>query len=401
MALYVLKFGGASVSTVERLRHVAGLIENYLKGGHQIVVVVSAMAGVTDHLVELTQSFANLCYTDEHDAILCTGEQVSASLLALALQERGVPSCSYAAWQLPIITESCPGNAKIRFVNCNPIKEKLSQKMVPIICGFQGISPEGRLTTLGRGGSDLTAIALGIALKADRCDLYKDVDGIYTANPKSLQGAQKITSLSYSELIEMSAQGAQVLQERSIRLAQDFHLPISVLSSFENKEGTSIGPFCLEKKSSIAAIVSSDKEVLAKVEPVVSVPDCLDVLCELFGQNNLLVKGTFLEEQNMFSIEASGIFSEIKKLLEFLKQKNILKDFHINEELVKISLIGQDIPNHFDVLKKVYRILAEQKITIYRSIQSYSALSFFIKKSDKERVLDSLHNILNIEKTYA
>jgi aspartate kinase len=219
MARYILKFGGTSVGSIERIEHVARIIQKRYEEGHDIVVVVSAMSGVTNSLVDYARSISPDLINYEYDVIVSSGEQITAGLLALCLQKINVPSRSYLAWQIPITTDTLSTSARITQIPVHNIEASLNERVIPVVAGFQGVSREGRLTTLGRGGSDTTAVALAAALKAERCDIYTDVDGIYTADPRLVPHAKKLDVISYAEIFEMASQGAKVLQARCVELA--------------------------------------------------------------------------------------------------------------------------------------------------------------------------------------
>ena len=240
MSIIVQKFGGTSVADVARIREVARHVEKEVKIGNQVVVVVSAMAGTTNQLVDWV-SEVNTCHDfEEYDVILSTGEQVTSGLLALSLQNIGIKARSWMSWQIPLETDSTHGKSRIIDIDTEVIKKSLQSGSVAVIPGFQGISSKNKITTLGRGGSDTTAVALAAALKAMRCDIYTDVDGVYTTDPRIVPDAQKIANITYEEMLEMASQGAKVLQTRSVALAMRYNVSLQVRSSFENIPGTMV-----------------------------------------------------------------------------------------------------------------------------------------------------------------
>ena len=238
MGRIVQKYGGTSVADVDRIRNVATRVKREVDAGTQVAVVVSAMAGVTNQLVDYVRQLAPLHDTREYDAVVATGEQVTAGLLALALQTLGVPSRSFLGWQMPFRTDSMHGQARIEGIETAELERRLANGEVPVVAGFQGVSPDGRITTLGRGGSDTCAVALAAALKADRCDIYTDVDGVYTTDPRIVAKARKLDKITYEEMLELASLGAKVLQTRSVAMAMKHRVRVQVLSSFADLPGT-------------------------------------------------------------------------------------------------------------------------------------------------------------------
>ena len=233
-----MKFGGTSVADVERIKNVAKRVKREVEGGHEVAVVVSAMSGTTNQLVKWVNEISPLHDAREYDTVVATGEQVTIGLLALALQEIGVNARSWQGWQVPFKTDQVHGKARIQDVDCSELIGRFAEKQVAVVAGFQGVAPDGRVTTLGRGGSDTSAVALAAALKADRCDIFTDVDGVYTSDPRIVAKARKLDKITYEEMLEMASLGAKVLQTRSVELAMNHRVRVQVLSSFEDKPGT-------------------------------------------------------------------------------------------------------------------------------------------------------------------
>ena len=233
MARLVMKFGGTSVADLDRIRNVATHVKREVEAGHQVAVVVSAMAGTTNQLVTWTKEAAALHDAREYDAVVSAGEQISVGLLAIALQELGVSARSWLGWQIPILTDDAHGAARIADIDAAKLGQRIDQGQVAVIAGFQGISPDGRIATLGRGGSDTSAVAVAAALNAERCDIYTDVDGVYTTDPRIVSKAQKLDKISYEEMLEMASLGAKVLQTRSVELAMVHNVRLQVRSSFD------------------------------------------------------------------------------------------------------------------------------------------------------------------------
>ncbi len=240
MSLYVLKFGGSSVATTARISHVADIIVEFVKKGARVVVVTSAMQGVTNRLIELTKSFTDTPFNREYDAVISSGEQISAGLLALALNSKGISAKSMNAWQIPITASGKHSEACITHISRQKIFETLSQEAVPIVTGFQGILKNGDICTIGRGGSDATACAVAKAINADECFIYTDVDGVYTADPRVVLNAHRLNEVSYDDMIELASWGAKVLQTKSVQIAKEYNVNLRVSSSFSEGEGTKI-----------------------------------------------------------------------------------------------------------------------------------------------------------------
>ena len=240
MALLVVKFGGTSVGDVEKIKNAAAKVAAEAKQGHRVAVVVSAMSGQTDHLIGLCRAVAPLADPQECDAVVATGEQVTSGLMALALQQRGLRARSWQGWQVPLRSDDSHGKARIENINTEEMLWSMTEGVIPVMAGFQGVSPDGRITTLGRGGSDTSAVALAAALKADRCDIYTDVDGVYTTDPRIVPKARKMKTISYEEMLELASLGAKVLQTRSVELAMRYRVPVQVLSTFGNEAGSAL-----------------------------------------------------------------------------------------------------------------------------------------------------------------
>ena len=238
--LLVLKFGGTSVGDIERIKNAASKVAAEVQKGHKVAVVVSAMAGVTDQLIGYCRSVAPLYDPREHDAVVSTGEQITAGLMAMALQQRGINARSWQGWQVPLRTDSVHSKARIRDVDATTIRKRIENGEVGVMAGFQGITEDGSISTLGRGGSDTSAVALAVALKAERCDIYTDVDGVYTTDPRLVTKAHKLPRISYEELLELASLGAKVLQTRSVELAMRYRMPVQVLSTFANAVGSEL-----------------------------------------------------------------------------------------------------------------------------------------------------------------
>jgi aspartate kinase len=397
MARYVLKFGGTSVANMTRLHHAAQIIKKEVDDGNQIVVVVSAMAGVTNELCGYAQSVRPDIFTCERDVILASGEQITAGLMALILERLGVQALSFLGWQVPIITDSCASMARILDIPTPNLEACLAQGIVPVLAGFQGVDHKNRITTLGRGGSDTTAVAVAAALKAHRCDIYTDVDGIYTADPRFVEKAKKIKYICYSDMFELAAQGAKVLQERSVELAMKHSVPLQVLSSFSKAEGTFVGhEEETMEKTHISGIAHNQNEVKVAF---LTVPDEIGVAAQIFGtlashriHADMITKGyttngvadvTFTIPESDLD-RAFPVFDTLKQTLGFSK-------FQINRQSVKLSIVGVGMRNNLDVASSVFRVLAEQGIQILLIATSEIKISVMIEREHLSKALNALH----------
>src|SRR5271163_2992694 len=281
MARLVQKFGGTSLADTERIKVVARRVEREIGAGHQVAVVVSAMAGVTNQLVDWTRETSRLHDAREFDVVVSSGEQVTAGLLALALQNLGIDARSWLGWQIPIRTDGVHGKARIEAIDVTEIGRRLAQGQVAVVAGFQGVGPRGRITTLGRGGSDTSAVALAAALEAERCDIFTDVDGVYTTDPRIVAKARKLSKITYEEMLEMASQGAKVLQTRSVEMAMNHRVRVQVLSSFTDTPGTLVvDEDEIVEKQVVSGIAYSRDEAKITVQKVADRPG---VAAAIFG----------------------------------------------------------------------------------------------------------------------
>ena len=281
MARIVMKFGGTSLANLERIRHVAKRVKSEVERGNEVAVVVSAMSGVTNQLVDYVNDSANLFDLREYDVVVSSGEQVTAGLLAVVLQDRGVMARSWLGWQLPMRTDDSHGSARIQEIEVAEISRRMAEGQVAVVAGFQGVDSQGRITTLGRGGSDTSAVALAAALQAERCDIYTDVDGVYTTDPRIVAKARKLEKITYEEMLEMASQGAKVLQTRAVEAAMNHRVRVQVLSSFEELPGTLVvDEDEIMEQQVVSGIAYSRDE--AKIT-LVKVPDRPGVAAGIFG----------------------------------------------------------------------------------------------------------------------
>ena len=411
MAVLVLKFGGTSVANTNRLKIVAQKIIEEHKAGNKIVVVVSAMAGATNQLIEYCSEVSSLdkkLSLSEYDVVVSTGEVMTSALLALALQQTGIKSQSFQAWQLPILTNNVHRKALIEHIDIKSIQNCFNENIIPIIAGFSGITKEYRLTTLGRGGSDTTAVAVAAALNADRCDIYTDVEGVYSADPRIVQNAKLLLNLSYSNMLAMASCGAKVLHYRSIKIAAKYGVPIKVLSSFTDKSNESknihLPTYSLisneSKNMEIAKVLSiAYNNVIALVEidniksyneefiPIYNELSAIDVHIESLQHIFDHHKGT---NKYTFTVALADISKiiEIKYKLESIQSSITL---NYNSDIVMISLIGNELTNNLKNLSKMISIINDEKLQIFHSNFSTNVISVIINNKSIDRIVKMLH----------
>ncbi|MCX7338790.1 MAG: aspartate kinase [Alphaproteobacteria bacterium] len=403
MARYVLKFGGTSVANITRLEHVANIIKNEAENGHELVVVVSAMAGITNQLTDYARALCPDEITPEHDVILSSGEQVTCGLLALCLRRLGFYARSFLAWQIPILTDSAPAHARITHIPTNELESFMKAGGIPIVAGFQGINPEGRLTTLGRGGSDTTAVALASALGADRCDIYTDVDGVYTADPRLVPAAQKLPTITYTEMFEMAAQGAKVLQTRSVELAMKNNVNVRVLSSFMNSSGTKVvNERGIMENTPVCGVVHSENEVKITLT---SMPDEVGIAATLFGtlaqyriNVDMLVQNYSLDGRTdlTFTLPRDDLDRSLI-VFQDLKTKIGFSDIIADRDIVKISVIGVGMKSNLEIASTLFKTLAEKNINTQLISTSEIKISVVIGSEHTSLAMRALHSAFNLD----
>lgn len=402
--LIVQKFGGSSVANVERVQNVAKRVTAYRKKGFDLVVVVSALGDTTDELIEL----ANKINTDpserEMDMLLSTGEQISVALLAMAIHKLGYEAISFTGAQVGIITDTSHTRARIIKINADKIHEELKQGKIVIVAGFQGVTLNQDITTLGRGGSDLTAVALAKELKADECEIYTDVEGIFTTDPRIEPKARKIKQITYDEMLEMASLGAQVMQARSIEVAKKFDVPIHVRSSFSDKPGTMIIKEVKRMEDVVVSGVTLNKNE-AKIT-VCNVPDRPGVAARIFKE--LASRGISVDMivQNVshtrktdisFTInkaELSKTMRLARKLVKEIGAEEVLED----GDIARVSIVGVGMKSHSGVAAKMFEALAENKINIEMISTSDISISCIIKKKFAETAVRTLHEKFGLAK---
>lgn len=404
MARIVMKFGGTSVADIEHIRNAAQRVKAEVEKGNEVAVVVSAMAGVTNQLVDYTGQIAKLCDLREYDVVVSAGEQVTAGLLAIALQEQGVSARSWLGWQIPMDTDGAHGNARIVDIDAQEIVKRFSEGQVAVIAGFQGRDPQGRITTLGRGGSDTSAVAMAAALSADRCDICTDVDGVYTADPRIVAKAQKLDKITYEEMLEMASQGSKVLQTRSVEIAMKQRVRLQVLSSFEDSPGTLVvDEDEIVEKAIVSGIAYSRDE--AKLT-LIQVPDKPGVAAAIFGpladadiNVDMIVQNISAESGSTdltFTVRKSDLDRAVKVLEEQSKKLGyaaLIPD----PGVVKISVIGVGMRSHAGVAKSMFQTLAEKGINIQVISTSEIKVSVLIAEEYAELALRSLHTAYGLD----
>ena len=408
MALIVQKFGGTSVSHLGPIRRVARRVKAELDAGNQIAVVVSAMAGVTDQLVGWTRDMAPNCDTAEYDVVVSSGEQVTSGLVALALQRLGIDARSWLGWQLPVRTSASHARARILEIETSDIRQLMETGGVPVVAGFQGLSPEGRITTVGRGGSDTLAVALAVALEATRCDLYSDVTGIFTADPWIVNNARKLDKITCEEMLELASLGAKVLDPRSVRMALRHRLPIQVLSSFADLPGTLIeGTIITDvwgmpleddvEHNMVTGIAYSRND--AKIT-VVRVPDkpgvAADILAPLSeaGINIDMIVQNVSHDGKATDITFTIAREDAERAIDALRKKQDTLEFEkvlSDSNVAKVSVIGVGMQSHAGVAQTMFSALAEQKINIQVISTSEIKISVLIAEEHTERAVRALH----------
>ena len=404
MARIVMKFGGTSVGDVPRIQNVARRVKAEALRGNEVAVVVSAMSGVTNQLVDYVRQTAPIADLREYDTAVATGEQVTVALLSIALQELGVSARSWLGWQLPIRTTDAHGSARIRSIDTAVIEERFKEGQVAVVAGFQGLSDNNRITTLGRGGSDTSAVALAAALRAERCDIYTDVDGVYTCDPRIVTKAKKLDKITYEEMLEMASQGAKVLQTRSVELAMNHRVRVQVLSSFEDKPGTLVvDEEEIVEQAVVSGIAYSRDE--AKVT-LIRVPDRPGVAAGIFGplaENainvDMIVQNISLDGQTTDMTFTVGR-ADLKRALAVLEQNaealgrpEIVHDATV----AKVSVIGVGMRSHAGVAQQMFKSLASKGINIQVITTSEIKISVLIDEAYTELALRTLHTAYGLD----
>ncbi len=403
MALIVQKFGGTSVGSIERIRRVAERVVSFQQAGHSLVVVLSAMSGETDRLVKLAHEVTACPDDREMDMLLSTGERVTIALLAMELRGRGVNARSFTGRQVGIITDSSHTKARIARITADRIKDALAEGIIPIVAGFQGINEQSDVTTLGRGGSDLTAVALAAALKADRCIIYTDVDGVYTADPNIVPTARRLKKVAYEEMLELASLGAKVLQSRSVEFAARYGVPVEVQSSFKEGQGTLVAKEDAEMERVTVSGVTGDRNQ-AKIT-IVGVPDRPGVAARVFGpvaEANILVDMIIqnVGQGSLTDISFTVPRAELRKAVDLVQRvvKEIeAKSMTVTESIAKVSLVGVGMRTHSGVAAKMFEVLSREGVNIQMISTSEIKISCVIDEKYVELAIRSLHAAFGLD----
>jgi aspartate kinase len=404
MALFVHKYGGTSVGTIERIEAVADKVKSFIENGHQVVVTVSAMSGETNRLIGLANQISDTPLPREMDVLVSTGEQVTIALLAMALNKRGINARSFTGWQVGIKTDSSHTKARIEDIDTRSMREHLDVGGVVIVAGFQGIDEDNNITTLGRGGSDTTGVALAAALNADECHIYTDVDGVYTTDPRVVASARRMDKVTFEEMLEMASLGSKVLQIRSVEFAGKYKVPLRVLSTFKEGNGTLI---TMEENSSvenpvISGIAFNRDEAKLTLKGVADIPGVASrILVPVSDANievdmiiqNVSADGTtdftFTVHRNDYQ-KALGI---LNGLAEELKPREITG----TDDICKVSMVGVGMRSHAGVASKMFKTLADESINILAITTSEIKISVVIEEKYLELAVRSLHTAFGLD----
>ena len=394
--LIVQKFGGSSVANADRVRNVASIVADTYKAGNDVVVVVSAQGDTTDDLLEKANEINPHASKRELDMLVTAGEQISASLLAMALEGMGMPVVSLLGWQMGMKTNSNYGNARIKKIESERLEAELNRKNIVVVAGFQGINKYDDITTLGRGGSDTTAVAIAAALKADACHIYTDVDGVYTADPRIVKNAKKLDEITYDEMLELATLGAQVLHNRSVEMAKKYNVNLEVRSSLERVEGTVVKEAIKMEKMLIRGVAKDNNVTRVSIVGVPDTPGIaykifsllsakkinVDIILQSVGRDGtkdivFTVAGDQMEETKA-ALEASDILHDAKVTLD--------------NDVTKLSIVGAGMETHPGVATKMFEALFEHDINIQMIATSEIKISVLIDKKDADRAVKAVHN---------
>ncbi|GAA4494125.1 aspartate kinase [Gluconacetobacter tumulicola] len=407
----VMKFGGTSVADLDRIRAVAEKVRKQVEAGCEVAVVVSAMSGVTNQLVGYCQSLSPLHDAREYDAVVATGEQVTSGLLAIALQTIGVEARSWLGWQIPLRTDAAHGKARIGSIDGEALVERMQAGQVPIIAGFQGVAADGRITTLGRGGSDTSAVAIAAAIGADRCDIYTDVDGIYTTDPRIVARARKLDKITYEEMLELASVGAKVLQTRSVELAMKERVRVQVLSSFVDgpapSEGNLPGSLVVDEdeiveKELVAGIAYSRDEAKLSVRRI---PDRPGIAAAIFGpltaanvNVDMIVQSTGADGLTNMTFTTSR--TDLARAIQSLEaSRDVIQygELVTDDDVVKISVVGIGMRSHAGVANLMFRTLSDRNINIQVISTSEIKVSVLIAAEYAELAVRALHTAYGLD----
>jgi aspartate kinase len=404
MALFVQKFGGTSVGSIERIKNVAARVKRTRDAGHQVVVVVSAMSGETNRLVKLAYDLDPEPISREYDVLLASGEQVSTALVALALNKMGASARSLLAHQIDFRTDATYSRARIESIGASMLRACLERGEIPVVAGFQGIDPEGNITTLGRGGSDTTGVALAAALNADVCEIYTDVDGIYTTDPNIVRAARKIPRISYDEMLELASLGAKVLQTRSVEFGMKYRVPIHVRSSFDESEGSWVVPEDETMEQVVVRAVTYDKSD-ARIS-ILGVPDQPGVAAKVFDALaaaeivvDMIIQNSSQDRARTdltFTVPKANV-SEAKRLTEALAATLGASEVKTDTNISKVSVVGVGMRSHSGVAAKMFSVLSQSGVNIQMIATSEIKISIVIDEAYTELAVRVLHQAFGLD----
>lgn len=403
MSRIVMKFGGTSVADLDRIRNVASRVKKEVDAGNQVSVFVSAMAGTTDRLVGYVEGISPMHDAREYDTVVSAGEQITSGLLAIALQDIGVPARSWLGWQIPMRTNKVHGAARIEDIGTEELINRMEDGIVCVIAGFQGVSDDNRITTLGRGGSDTSAVALAAAVKADRCDIYTDVEGVYTTDPRIVPKAKKLDKITYEEMLEMASLGAKVLQTRSVAMAMSHGVRVQVLSSFTNKPGTMVvDEEEIVENQVVSGITYAKNEAQVTIVGVKNKPGIASDVFSLLADNNINVDMIIQNETEdgrktdlTFTVTENDleVSQEVLKAAEDIEFDNIITD----DNVVKISVVGVGMRSHAGVAATMFKTLADKGINIQVISTSEIKISVLIDAEYTELAVRALHTAYGLD----
>lgn len=406
MTLLVQKYGGTSVASVERIQAVAEKVATSRKAGNQLVVVLSAMSGVTNKLLGWADQVQAEPSARELDVLLSTGEQTTIALLAMALEELGCPARSFTGWQVKILTDDSHTKARIIDIEQESIRKSLDNGEVVVVAGFQGVNETGDITTLGRGGSDTTAVALAAALQADECQIFTDVDGVYTTDPRVVENAKRLNSITFEEMLEMSSLGAKVLQIRSVEFASKYNVPLRVLSSFEEGPGTFIGaedPSMMEMPLISGIAFTRDEAKLS----ILGVPDIPGMAHQVFGpisaagvEVDVIVQNVGNDQTNdiTFTVQRKDT-AKATKILDAIAKDINAEEIQVDDKVAKLSLVGVGMRSHAGIASRMFETLANESINIQLITTSEIKISIVIEEKYLELAVRALHDAFELEDT--
>ena len=410
MPILVMKFGGTSVASLDRIRRAAKRVGREVANGYDVIVIVSAMSGKTNELVGWVEETSNLYDAREYDSVVSSGEQVTAGLMALTLQEMEVPARSWAGWQVPLRTDSAHASARIEDIGTDNINAKFDEGMkVAVVAGFQGVSPEGRVTTLGRGGSDTTAVAFAAAFGAERCDIYTDVDGVYTTDPRITAKARKLGKIAFEEMLELASLGAKVLQTRSVELAMRYNVRLRVLSSFEDNNENAGTLVCAEEdimESNVVAGVAFSRDE-AKMT-LLSVADRPGIAAAIFGpladasvNVDMIVQN--ISEDGRTDMTFSLPVNQVERARQAMEAVKASGDVNYatlvtDEDVAKVSVVGIGMRSHAGVAAQMFKALRDEGINIKVITTSEIKISVLIDRKYMELAVQALHDTFGLEK---